>query len=202
MSTWNNIEINKLTKTVVSSVSHADATALSINIDGVRFTGVAGLDATVDTFRYERVLVSSWESCGTKSLTTSTTLTETIGTDRTTMVGGKWKQSVTGDLLINGKFVCIGNSVKGIDASSAMVEVRSKNEVNISAANRINCSVGDEGSGTGLWLQYASDKGTVTIIADNITFQAKEQITLRAPKVVTQGASDQLPYDPVAYEMG
>ncbi|MGE3806027.1 MAG: type VI secretion system Vgr family protein [Gemmataceae bacterium] len=199
VATWNNIEINKLTKTVVSSVSHADVTAMNVNVDGLRFTGVATLHAEIDLLKYEKVFTKSFESCGAKSLSTSYNLTEKIGRDHNVSVAGKSNLTVKKDLNIKGKVVDINTSVPGTNPNDQMMTVRSKNEVNVGGGNKVNITCGgEEADPIGIFMDKS---GKLTIQAQNLVLQAKNSIVLRSPTVAIQGKSDEMPYDEVAYEL-
>lgn len=204
--TWNNIEINKLTKSVVSSVSHADTSALNLNIYGIQFTGVGILNAEVDLVKYEKVLTKKWESCGAKSLNTTLNSTETVGrnqivsvkNDKTETVGRNYRVTAGRDLELKGRDVTI--RTKSNDPSSEMLSISSKNEVNVGATNCVNVSCGEEGGDiVGLFLQKKGSE--VHLLGSKITFEASDQIILRAPKVVIQGQSDQVIYHAEAYQL-
>ena len=220
--TWNNIELNKLTKSVVSSVSHADVSALNLNTYGIQFTGVGILNAEIDLVKYEQVLTKKWEVCGAKMLHTMLNSTETVGrnqivsvkNDKTDVIGRDLKEDVARDhtedvhrnstltvgkdlVFAGGRDVTIECKANDLSdpsqAASQLLVIKSANEVNMSAKNRVDLM-----AGTGVAAQEAqinlADPGKVEIVGQTITFSALDKIILRAPQVVIQGQSDQILY--------
>jgi Rhs element Vgr protein len=186
VATWNNIEINKLTKTVVSSVSHADATALKTEVYGMQVTGVAALKAEIDFLKYEKVLTKSYESCGAKSLSTKRNLTENVGRHCLISVGKIYDLTAQDDVHINSA----EDSVL-VNAANA-IRLSAMEDIDLVARNKDLDSGKIRISGYEEVIVQSDD--TVKLRGKYIVLEATEQIVLSAPQVVTYGDTDTRDY--------